>query len=129
MLGVILGELDRLSAEPFAPATVDARRRYLVGRQERRLESSTGFNYFVAGLLQQGMKADEAAKYAERLAEVTPEAAQAVAAKYVRADRATVIVAGDSKLFLDDLKKIRPDVTVVSAADVDFADPLGTIGR
>lgn len=128
VLGVILGELDALAAQPFAPTLIDARRRFLVGGHERRLESSAGFNSLVAGLLQQGLSAEEAARYADNLAAVTPEAAQAAAAKYVRADRATVIVAGDAKLFLDDLKKIRPDVTVIKAADLDFADPLGTIG-
>ena len=126
---ILLSEFDRLSAEAYAEDLVEARRRALVGGNERALETSTGFNGLVAGALLQGRDPGDVLRYREYLDEVTPAQALASAKKYVGSENATLIVVGDASQFLDDLKKIRPDVTVLEAADVDFADPLGTIGE
>ena len=118
---VFLDEFDRLGSEAFETDLVDKRRTYLSGGYARTLESSSGFNAVVAGLMQQGLAPAEAARYADRLAAVSPEAASAAAGKYVAADKATLVIVGNAAEFLDDLKAIRGDVEVISAEELDLS--------
>ena len=118
---VFLDEFDRLGSEAFAADLIDKRRLYLSGNYGRSLETSSGFNGIVAELLMYGLEPSEAANYAANLQGVTPAAASAAAAKYISADRATVVVVGNAAEFLDDLRAIRPDVEVVKAADLDLS--------
>ena len=91
------------------------------GGQARSLETSSGFNSIVANLLLDGLEPAEAARYADRLAAVSPEAAAKAAADFVGSEKATVIIVGNSAEFLDDLKAIRPDVEVISADELDLS--------
>ena len=58
---------------------------------------------------------------AERLAAVSPEAAADVARRYVAPEPASVVVVGNAAEFLDDLRKIRPDVVVIPAVELDLS--------
>ncbi len=125
---VFLDEFDRLGGEAFDADLVDTRRVYLAGGHERNLETSSGFNSIVAELLMYGLEPGEAVRYADRLAAVTPAQASSIAAKYVSSDKATIIVVGNAAEFIDDLRKIRPDVEVISAEGLDLAGgDLGTM--
>ncbi len=118
---IFLDEFERLGTEPLDEALLDKRRLYLGGNYARSLESSSGFNGIVAGLMQQGLEPAEAARYAERLAEVTPEEAGEAAARIVDPDAATVIVVGNAAEFIDGLRAIRPDVEVIPAEGLDLS--------
>lgn len=118
---VFLDEFDRLGSEPFDADLVDTRRTYLTGGHERSFETSSGFNAIVAELLMNGLEPGEAARYADNLAAVTPAQASATASNYVSAEKATIIVVGKASEFIDDLRKIRPDVEVISAENIDLS--------
>ena len=90
------------------------------GRYSRALETSSGFNAIVAGLVLQGIDPGEAAMYADRLSAVSPAAAADVASRLVTPGQASLVIVGNAAAFLDDLKKIRPDVTVIKASDLDL---------
>ncbi|AWW73721.1 peptidase M16 [Erythrobacter sp. KY5] len=117
---IFLDEFARLGNEPLSDDLLERRRLYMTGGYARALETSGGFNNIVAGLLQQGLTAEEAALYSQRLAEVTPDAASAAARSYVDPAMATVVVIGDASQFLDDLRAIRPDVEVIPASELDL---------
>ncbi|WP_133366460.1 M16 family metallopeptidase [Qipengyuania sediminis] len=117
---VMLGELGRLGTSPAAADALERRRLFLGGSFARALETSAGFNGIVAGLLLQGIDPNEAARYAERLASVSPDAAADVARRLVTGERASVVIVGNASAFLGDLKKIRPDVTVIKASDLNL---------
>ena len=118
---VFLDEFDRLGSETFAEELIDKRRLFLSGGYGRSLETSSGFNNIVAELLMYGLEPGEAANYAADLQGVTPEAASAAAAKYVSADKATIVVVGNAAEFIDDLRAIRPDVEVIPASELDLS--------
>ena len=103
------------------PALLDKRRLYLGGSYARSLESSSGFNGIVAGLMQQGLEPAEAARYADRLAAVTPQDASAAARELVDPAKATVVIVGNASQFIDDLRAIRPDVEVIPAEGLDLS--------
>ena len=68
-----------------------------------------------------GLPVDDVATYPQKIAAVTPETLQAAARQYVSSDRAYVVVAGDSKVFIDALRTKHPDLVVVPAADLDLS--------
>ncbi|WFL78191.1 pitrilysin family protein [Altererythrobacter arenosus] len=118
---IILGEMGRLGAEPLDDDLLEARRLFLSGNNARALESSNGFNAIVAGLVMQGIAPDEAAAYADRLSGISSEAASEAARRYADPDRATLIVVGDSRHFIDDLKALRSNVELVSIDELDLS--------
>ena len=118
---VILDQFAALGTQPAAEDALHKRRLYLDGSVTRALATSSGFNTFVATLLLQGIAPREATLFADRLAMVTPELAAQVAQRYVTPERASVIVVGKASEFLDDLRKIRPDVTVIPASELDLS--------
>jgi zinc protease len=123
---VILDQFGALAAQPAAEDALHKRRLYLGGSVTRALETSSGFNAMIAGLLLQGLPPGEAALYADRLAAVSPEQAADVARRYVTPEQASVIVVGNAAAFLDDLRKIRPDVVVIPASELDLSNPALT---
>lgn len=122
---VMLDEFSRLGAEPLAEDLLGKRRLYLSGSYARSLETSSGFNNIVAGLLQQDIAPEEAFRFAEKLAEVDAAEASGAAQTYADPAKATLVIVGNAAEFLDDLRAIRPDVTVLQAEDIDLGDPLG----
>jgi len=93
----------------------------LTGRNARALETSGGFNNIVASLLQQGLGPDEAMRFADALARVDSDAASKAAQQYVDPDKATLIVVGDAKQFLDELRAIRGDIEVIAEDQLDLS--------
>lgn len=123
---VFLDEFVRLGREPISEAALEKRRLFLGGSTQRALETSNGFSGVIGGLLQQGLKPDEALHFANRLSETTPAAVSAAAARYVQPEQATVLVVGNAAQFLDKLKSLRGEVTVIKASDLDLSS--GTLG-
>ncbi len=118
---IFFDEFTRLGAEPLTEDLLQKRRLYLTGRHARSLETSGGFNSIVASLLQQGLGPDEAMRFADALAGVSSDAASAAAQKYVDPAKATLVVVGDARQFLDDLRAIRGDIEVVAEDELDLS--------
>ena len=123
VVAVFLEQFDRLGSEAIAEDLLNRRRLFLGGGYARSLETSAGFNSIVAGLLLDGLEPAEAARYADHLAAVSPEAAAKAAASYIGGDKATIIVVGKADEFLEDLRAIRPNVEVFEASDIDLSRP------
>lgn len=117
---VILDQMKLVGSTPLDQATVTKRQLFLGGSVQRSLETSSGFNGIVANLMLQGIAPGEAGMITQRLAAVTPAAAQDIAAELLTPERASVVIVGNAAQFLDDLKKVRPDVTVIKASDLDL---------
>jgi len=118
---IFLSEFERLGSEALSEDLLQRRRLYMTGGYARSLETSGGFNRIVATLLQQGLPADEASRYAARLGAVDAQAATTAARSYVNPDRATIVIVGDASQFLDDLAAVRDNIEVIPAEDLDLA--------
>lgn len=118
---LFLEQFARLGTEELSENLLAKRRLYLAGSYARQMETSGGFNNIVAGLLQQGMSAQEAFAYASRLDAVTPEQASRAAMRYVDPANATIVIVGNAAEFLDDLKAFRQDVEVIPADQLDLS--------
>lgn len=120
---VFLDEFARLGREPIAADALEKRRLFLGGATQRALETSNGFAGTVGNLLQQGLPPSEALQFAQRLAAADPAAVNAAAARYVVPDQATLLIVGNASQFLDKLKALRGEVTVIKANDLDLSSP------
>ncbi len=118
---IFLSEFERLGTEELTEDLLQRRRLYLSGAHARALETSGGFNRIVATLLQQGLSAEEAARFAERLSAVDASAANAAAQQYVDPDAATLVIVGDASQFLDDLSAVRENIEVIPADELDLS--------
>ena len=117
---IILDQFAGLGTTPADADALEKRRLFLGGSYSRALESSSGFNSIVAGLVLQGIDPGEAAMYADRLSAVSPAAAADVASRLVTPGNASLVIVGNAAVFLEDLKKFRPDVTVIKASDLNL---------
>lgn len=120
---IFLDEFERLGREPLDPATVDTRKTFLAGALSRSAETSRGLGLTIAGLIQQGLPAAEAARLTARIAAVTPAGATTAAKADVAAANASIVVVGDAKLFVDRLRAIRPNLELIKVEAVDLGTP------
>ncbi|MEM7666539.1 MAG: pitrilysin family protein [Pseudomonadota bacterium] len=118
---IFLEEFARLGSEPLSEELMQKRRLFLTGSHARALETSGGLTRIVQTLLQQGLPPEEALRLADRLDAITPEQASLAAQTYVDPAKATLVIVGDAKQFLDDLVQLRGDVEVIPFADLDLA--------
>ncbi len=120
---VFLDELDRLGKQPLERQEVANRIAFITGAFNRQAETSGGLGGILANLLQQGMAPSEVARFVTSMEGVTPEGASAAAARLVGADRATLVIVGDSAKFIDKLRAVRPDVEVIRFDELDLDSP------
>jgi zinc protease len=121
---IFLDEFARLGSEPLSEDLLEKRRLYLGGGYSRSLETSSGFNGITAGLMLQGIEPAEASRLAERLSAVSADQASDVAAQLVDPAKATIIIVGDSKQFIDKVRVMRPEVEVISADQLDLSSSV-----
>jgi zinc protease len=118
---LVLDQFAALGTEPADENALQRRRVFIGGITGRQLETSSGFNALVADMLLQGLGAGEVTRLAERWAAVTPEMAATAARRYITPERASLIVVGKASEFVEDLRKIRPDLVVIPAAELDLS--------
>ncbi|QBM76494.1 insulinase family protein [Sphingomonas sp. AAP5] len=114
-VSIILAEMKRLGAEPVSAAELDTRKAVLVGNFGRATETTGGIAGTVGGYVVQGLPLSELGQYTQRVSAVDPAAVQAAAAKLLDPAAASVVVVGDAKLFLPELRKAYPNVEVIGA--------------
>jgi zinc protease len=123
VLDLVLAEFDRLNAEMVTEDAVTARETFLTGAFSRSIETTDGLGGFIAGAVQQGLPLSEIETYPERIRATTPESLQAALRQSVSADKADVVIVGDSQMFIDAIRAKHPDVQVIAAADLDLGSP------
>lgn len=120
---VFLDELDRLGRQPLERQEVANRIAFITGAFNRQAETSGGLGAILANLLQQGMPPSEVGRFVAQMEAVTPEGASAAAARLTGADRATLVIVGDSAKFIDKLRAVRPDVELIRFDELDLDSP------
>ncbi|HEX8444287.1 MAG TPA: pitrilysin family protein [Allosphingosinicella sp.] len=120
---IFLDELDRLGKQPLTAEEIEKRKAFVSGLYTLQSETSAGFGATLAGLIQQGLSPSEAVRYLQNIETVSPAAASKAAARLSAADRATLVIVGDSSKFIDKLRALRPDVEVIPADQLNLDVP------
>ncbi|MFA5989632.1 MAG: pitrilysin family protein [Sphingomonas sp.] len=120
VVGLIVGEMKRLGAEPAPAAELETRKAVLVGGFSRSTETTGGIAGILGGYVASELPLGELKTFASSLNAVDPAAVQAAAAKLLDPAAASIVVVGDSKLFIDDLRKVYPNVELIPASALDL---------
>jgi zinc protease len=120
---LMLGELKRLGSQTPAEAELTARKAVLIGTFGRETETNEGLAGELADLVAYGLPLDALQDYVPEVQAVTAQQVQAVGKALFSPESVNVIVAGDSKEFLDALKTKHPDLEVIKADALDLDSP------
>jgi predicted Zn-dependent peptidase len=104
----ILGEVDRLQAEPPTDKELKGFQNYRAGVFILQNSSRAGLIGQLEFVDLHGLPADYLNGYVKRLYAVTPDQVQQMAKKYIQDDKATIVVVGDKKVIEEQLKPFGP---------------------
>ncbi|HYD13950.1 MAG TPA: pitrilysin family protein [Allosphingosinicella sp.] len=123
VLGLVLGEMRRLGAEPISVAELTARRASLTGDFGRDMETTAGTAGVIASYVTRGISPDEIGRYLPSVLAVTPAQAQAAAAQVLSPEGATVVIVGEASQFMGRLRREHPNVVVIPLAELNLDRP------
>ena len=123
---LVIGELKRLGESSVTEAELVPRKSVLTGNFGRNLETTSGLAAAISDLYSFGVPTHELNSYMKNVQSVSNTQIREFAAKnFVGGD---LVIVGDSKIFIDDLKKRFPNVAVevIKADELDLnKDALG----
>jgi zinc protease len=114
------GELSRLATEPVAESELVPRKAALSGNYSRQLETGGGLVSAVASLVTYNLPLSDLNDYLPRLQKVTAPQIQDFAAKKLGVADASIIIVGDGRQFLSELKKHFPNTEVIAVNKLDL---------
>jgi zinc protease len=129
VLDLIQTEMNRLAHEPASAAELTARKSVLIGSFGRELATADGLATILGNLALYGVPLDEVGRYTAKVEAVTPAQAQAFAARVLDPATASVIIAGDAKVFSGPLKAKAPGLEVIPVSKLDLDSPTLTGGK
>jgi zinc protease len=118
--GLLKSELVRLAAEPVAAPELVTRKAALSGNYARRLETGGGLVSAITALVAVDLPLSSLNDYLPQVQSVTAARIQRFAAKKIGADDANLIIVGDGRQFLPELKKQFPNVEVIPVDKLDL---------
>ncbi len=116
----LLLELERLCKEPIPEDELQLVKNVLTGQFAQSLEQPGTVAQFALNIARYRLPANYYENYLTHLQNTTPATVQAMACKYVRPDRAHLLVVGNKEEVADKLRRFSAD------GQVDFYDPYGT---
>jgi len=104
----VLGEIDRLQAEPPSDKELKGFQNYRAGVFILQNSSRPGIIGQLEFVDLHGLPADYLNGYVARVYSVTPQQVQEAAKKYLQDDKATIVVVGDKKVIEEQVKEFGP---------------------
>jgi zinc protease len=117
---LLLAEVTRLAAEPVSVQELVPRKASLAGDFARSLETGNGLAGQVAALALYGLPLNQLESNIAKIEAVTPADVQKFAQGHLVASSVNVVVVGNAKAFVDDLRKRFPNVEVIPIAELDL---------
>ncbi len=118
---LVVAEIEKLVEQPIAAVEMDPRKLVLSGDFSRDLETTVGLAERIAELYSFGLRPDEMQGFIQSVRGVTGEQVRSFAAD--RLPGGDIVIVGDAKMFMDDLKARFRGVPVetIAASDLDIA--------
>lgn len=121
---LLLGEVARLASAPVPDVELVPRKAVVVGNFARNLETGSGLVNQVGTLAVFGISFDEINRYIGNSQAVTAADIQKFAGSRLDAKTTNIVVVGNAKDFLPELRKKYPQVEVIPAAELDLNSAL-----
>jgi zinc protease len=109
-------ELNRIRSEPVTEKEITDAKSYLTGVFPIRLETQEGLIDQLVQIKMFGLPDDYLQTYRQRLQAITIEEVQRVANKYVKPDEAALIIVGDAKEIIDQVKPYSREIEIYNTA-------------
>lgn len=120
VVALVTAEMAKLGKEQAPAAEIDTRKAVLTGGFGRNIETTAGIASTLADYVINRVPLTTLDSYAKDVTSVPPDAVKAAAAKYLDPARASIVVVGDAKQFLEPLRKAYPGLEVIAAKDVNL---------
>jgi zinc protease len=123
VVSLIVAEMKRLGTEAAPAAELDSRKAVLIGGFGRNTETGAGIANVLGDYALKSVPLSELQRFVPSVQGVSPAAVQAAAAKVLDPASASIIVVGDSKLFVEELRKLYPALEVIPASALNLDSP------
>lgn len=117
---LIKGEIHRLATEPIAASELITRKAALSGNYARGLETGAGLVSAVASLVSCDLPLSDLNSYLPRVESATPADIQRFAAKNLGTADTSIIIVGDARQFLAELRKDFAKAEVIPVDKLDL---------
>jgi zinc protease len=117
---LMLAELERLGAAPLSEAELQPRRANLIGEYGRALETAEGLAAQTASLALYGVPFTEINDYIKNIQAVTETDVRRFAAERLKGANANLIIVGDARKFLAELRRRFPQTEVIEKDQLDL---------
>jgi zinc protease len=117
---LLVAELNRLSSEAITETELTPRKAVLIGNFGRSLETVTGLVTQIGSLALYGLSLDEINNYIKNVQGITAGDIQKFAGTRLGSKDASIIVVGNAKEFIEELRKQFPNVEVISESELDL---------
>ena len=124
VVDLLLGEVSRLATAPVPDIELNPRKAVVVGNFARGLETNSGLVAQVASLAIYGINFDEINRYIGNVQNIRASDVQEFAGSHLDAKTTSVIVVGNAKDFLPELRQKYPQVEVIPMAELDLNTAL-----
>jgi zinc protease len=120
---LMLQQMASLRSEPPKADELAARKATLTGSFGRSVASNNGLASYLSSLALHGVDLNEINRYAPNVEAVSAQQVGAMAGEVLDPSRATLVVAGDAKVFSTALKAKYPQAEIVPAASLNLDSP------
>lgn len=117
---LLIAELNRLSSEAITETELVPRKAVLIGNFGRSLETVSGLVAQISSLALYGLSLDEINNYIKNVQGITAGDIQKFAGTRLGSKDASIIVVGNAKEFIEELRKQFPNVEVISESELDL---------
>ena len=121
---LLLGEVSRLATAPVTDIELNPRKAVVVGNFARNLETNNGLVTQVASLAVYDINFAEINRYIGNVQSITASEVQSFAGSHLDAKTTSVVVVGNAKEFLPELRQKYPQVEVIPMAELDLNTAL-----
>ena len=121
---LLLGEVSRLGTAPVLDIELSPRKAVVIGNFARNLETNSGLVAQVATLAVYGIGFDEINRYIDNVQSVAASDVQRFAGSHLDARTTSIVIVGNAKEFLPELRPKYPQVEVIPIAELDLDTAL-----
>lgn len=121
---LLLGEVSRLATAPVPDVELNPRKAVVIGNFARNLETNAGLVSQVATLALYGISFDEINRYIGKVQAIAAGDVQRFAGSRLEAKTTSIVIVGNAKEFLEELRKKYPQVEVIPMTQLDLNTAL-----
>ena len=123
VVGLILDAMRGMGAAPVPAGELASRKAVLIGDFGRDTETTSGIANILGDYVIENVPLSELKAFTPKIDGIDAAAVQRISQRLLNPSGASIVVVGDAKLFLDDLRKTYPSVEVIAADKLKLDSP------